>query len=159
MPTHPRDLEQHERIHFRDPLSGKPFEWELRRERTIAGKRQAEVVAVPAKGRLVVNDPASLLAACEAGCGIAQTLECYVRPYLDDGRLVQLLPAWSEERFPVYLYHHGGPLVPARVRTFIDFVLAHRDEFAAVHAPSRAARTRAGEASADDAMGMQDKTP
>jgi DNA-binding transcriptional LysR family regulator len=124
VPRQPRDLEKHEQIHFRDPQTGRPFKWELRRERAVDGKRRAETFAVSARGRLVVNDVATLLVACERGCGIGQALACYVQPYLDDGRLVQLLPSWSDERFPVYLYHHGADLMPARVRAFVDFVIA-----------------------------------
>ncbi|MDB4875552.1 MAG: LysR family transcriptional regulator [Gemmatimonadetes bacterium] len=124
VPRQARDLEKHEQIHFRNPQTGRPFAWELRRERVVDGKHRVETYAVLARARLVVNDVATLLAACEAGCGIGQALECYVQPYLDAGRLVQVLPSWSDERFPVYLYHYGAELMPARVRAFIDFVIA-----------------------------------
>jgi DNA-binding transcriptional LysR family regulator len=123
-PRQPNDLDKHEQIHFRNPSTGRPFAWELRRSRIVAGKRRVETHVVPVRGRLVVNDVTTLLAACESGCGIGQALDCYVQPHLDDGRLVQLLPSWSDEHFPVYLYHHGAALMPARVRAFIDFVIA-----------------------------------
>ena len=64
-PEHPRDLERHECLMFRDPVTGRPFDWEFR--------RGAEVVAIKARGRLVVNDLATKLALCAGGNGIAQT--------------------------------------------------------------------------------------
>jgi DNA-binding transcriptional LysR family regulator len=55
--------------------------------------------------------------------GIAQLLELYARDMFADGRLVQLLPDWSDETFPLYAYYHSAKPVPAKVRAFLDFVL------------------------------------
>src|ERR1700739_2093648 len=52
-PEHPRDLERHECLMFRDPVTGRPFDWEFR--------RGAEVVAIKARGRLLVSDLATNL--------------------------------------------------------------------------------------------------
>jgi DNA-binding transcriptional LysR family regulator len=52
-PEHPRDLERHECLMFRDPATGRPFDWEFR--------RGTEVVSIKARGRLVVNDLAQLI--------------------------------------------------------------------------------------------------
>jgi DNA-binding transcriptional LysR family regulator len=43
---------------------------------------------------------------------------------LNSGALVQLLPGWAEERFPLYAYHPSRHLPPAKVRAFLDFVLS-----------------------------------
>jgi DNA-binding transcriptional LysR family regulator len=114
-PLHPRDLEQHECLMFRDPVTGRPFQWEFR--------RGGEVVAVKASGRVVLNDLATKLAACAGGNGIAQTIELGVGPMLARGELVQILPDWAEERFPLYAYHPSRHLPPAKVRAFLDFVV------------------------------------
>jgi DNA-binding transcriptional LysR family regulator len=113
-PRRPRDLAQHECLLFRDPLTGRPFRWEFHR-----GK---EVVAVKVSGRLVLNDLATKLAACAAGLGIAQTFALGIDGMLESGALVQLLPSWAEERFPLYVYHPSRHLPPAKVRAFIAFV-------------------------------------
>lgn len=115
-PKKPRDIERHHCILMRDPKTGSPFGWEL-----VRGKR---VVPVQARGQLMVNDGAAMRAACIAGQGIAQLLELYVRRPLADGRLVQVLPAWSDETYPLYAYHHSAQLMPAKVRAFLDFVVA-----------------------------------
>jgi DNA-binding transcriptional LysR family regulator len=115
-PQHPQDLMDHECLMFRDPVTGRPFGWEFH--------RGAEVVEVAATGRLVLNDLSTKLAACAAGHGIAMTIALGVDPLLASGTLVQVLPDWAEERFPLYAYHPSRHLPPAKVRAFLDFVLA-----------------------------------
>ena len=114
-PVHPRDLEQHECLMFRDPVTGRPFPWEF--------QRGGEVLEVRAHGRLVLNDLATKLAACAAGFGITQTIELGVGPLLAGGELMQVLPDWAEERFPLYAYYPSRHLPPAKVRAFLDFVV------------------------------------
>lgn len=115
-PQHPQDLVDHECLMFRDPVTGRPFGWEFH--------RGGEVVEVAATGRLVLNDLATKLAACAAGHGIALTIALGVDPLLASGTLVQVLPDWAEERFPLYAYHPSRHLPPAKVRAFLDFVSA-----------------------------------
>ena len=117
-PVHPRELSggQHECILFRDPATGSPFPWEFHRGR--------EVLEVSVSGRLILNDAFTQRAACEAGHGIAQVLDFGMGERLDRGALVQLFPDWAEERFPLHVYHPSRRLPPAKVRAFLDFVLA-----------------------------------
>jgi DNA-binding transcriptional LysR family regulator len=115
-PRHPRELARHECLLFRDPVTGRPFPWEFH--------RNGKVVEVKVTGRLVMNDLATKLTACAAGHGIAQTFEFGLAPLLASGELVQILTDWAEERFPLYVYHPSRHLPPARVRAFLDFVLA-----------------------------------
>jgi DNA-binding transcriptional LysR family regulator len=118
-PIHPRDLAGHECIQYRDPLTHHHFPWALE-----GAKGRIEVTT---HGRLTLTDAGSLLAACIAGQGIAQPLELHARPHLDAGRLVQLLPDWAEERFPLFLYLPTRKLPSAKVRAFLDFALSLAD--------------------------------
>ena len=113
-PRTPRDLARHACLLFRDPQTGRPFPWEFH--------RQGEVVEVPVAGRLVTDDPSVAVAACVAGQGLFQSLELGLEPWLASGQLVQILPDWAEERFPLYAYHPSRHLPPAKVRAFLDFV-------------------------------------
>ena len=115
-PRRPKDIEKHPCIMMRDPATGSHFAWEL-----VRGKK---VVAVNASGQLVVNGSGPLLAACLGGLGIAQLIELYARELIAEGRLVQLLPEWADETYPLYAYHHSAPLISAKVRAFLDFVIA-----------------------------------
>lgn len=114
-PGRPEALGQgHQCVLMRDPSTSRPYEWEFR--------RGEEIVPLAASSRLMVNDTGSLLAACLGGAGVAQLLEIYARDLIAQGRLVQLLPDWAEETFPLHAFHHGSNLVSAKVRAFLDFV-------------------------------------
>jgi DNA-binding transcriptional LysR family regulator len=115
MPSHPKDLETgYPCILIRDPSTGRPFDWEFQRENVV--------IPLKATGRLMVYDTGSLIGSCLGGIGMGQLLELYARDFLADGRLVQILPDWPEETFPLYAYHHASNLMPAKVRAFLDFV-------------------------------------
>ncbi|WP_437840408.1 LysR substrate-binding domain-containing protein [Sorangium sp. So ce1153] len=115
-PRLPRDVEKHACVLMRDPSTGSHFGWEF-----VRGKK---VVPVSASGQLMVNGVGPLLAACLAGQGIAQVLELSARDLLADGRLVQVLPEWADETYPLYAYHHSAQLMSAKVRAFLEFVVA-----------------------------------
>ncbi len=116
-PSRPQDLSHgHTCLLFRDPATGRPFGWEFRRGR--------ERVDVPVSGRLVVNDLALLLEVCAAGEGVAQVLDLGIAPLLANGTLINLFPRWTDERFPLYVFHPSRHLPPARLRAFLDFVAA-----------------------------------
>jgi DNA-binding transcriptional LysR family regulator len=114
-PRHPRDLADHDAIQFRDPATGRPFEWIF--------VRRGRALSVTPKARMIANDVTLALAACVAGVGIVQKLELELRatPGLD---LVDLFPEWNEERYPLYAYFPSRRHTPAKVRTFLDFVSA-----------------------------------
>jgi DNA-binding transcriptional LysR family regulator len=114
-PRQPQDLARHECIQFPDPATGRPFTWEFH--------RKGRIVKVPVSGRLTVNDGETMLMACEQGHGVAQSLEFAARGLLD-GRLVDLFPDWNEERFPLYVHFPSRRQQPAKVRAFVDFVVA-----------------------------------
>lgn len=113
-PASPGDLLDHQCILIRDPVTGRPYTWEFRRD--------GEVVPFTAHGRITVNDTGSLVGACRSGAGIAQLLEVYARPLLADDQLVHILPEWSEEMFPLHAYYRKSDLMPAKIRAFLDFI-------------------------------------
>lgn len=115
-PARPQDLEDsaHRCLEFRDPETGKPFEWEFHRKR--------QRITIATHGRLTVNDPGALLNACLAGSGIAQMLRLGSGHLLAEGRLIELFPDWPDERFPLYAYYPSRRYIPAKTRAFLDFV-------------------------------------
>jgi len=113
-PAHPSEIAARECILMRDPSTGKHYDWDF-----IRGE---ETIAVKIAGQLTVTDTGGLLAACLSGHGIGQPLEIYTRRFLADGRLVQLLPEWADETFPLHVYHHAPNLVSANVRAFLDYL-------------------------------------
>ena len=122
LPRHPRDLAgDHECILFVDPATGRPFDWEFHR-----GKKRLGPIAV--HGRLVVNDVATALGVCLAGHGIAPLMELGNRDLIRSGALVELFPRWHDELFPLYVFHPSSHMPPAKVRAFLDFVVASTQE-------------------------------
>jgi DNA-binding transcriptional LysR family regulator len=113
---HPSDLlrQEHTLIDYRNPETGRTFQWEYHRGR--------KVVKIATPGRLIVSDIVNLHGICVAGWGIAQVLEVAVKPMLETGALVTLLPEWGDERFPIYAVYPSRNYVPPKVRVFIDFV-------------------------------------
>jgi DNA-binding transcriptional LysR family regulator len=114
--AHPSDLlkEHHTVIDYRNPETGRPFQWEYHRGRKI--------VKIATPGRLIVSDIVNLHGICVAGWGIAQVLEVVVKPMLETGALVELLPEWGDERFPIHAVYPSRNYVPPKVRVFLDFV-------------------------------------
>jgi DNA-binding transcriptional LysR family regulator len=116
-PVHPQDLASgsHQCIRAIDASTGRPFDWEFRR-----GK---ELISVAVNGRLTVTDSDTKLGACLAGFGIAQVIDLGLEHHFKGGALIDLFPDWSDERFPLYAYYASRSHVPAKVRTFIDFII------------------------------------
>jgi DNA-binding transcriptional LysR family regulator len=114
--AHPSDLlkPEHTLIDYRNPETGRTFQWEYRRGRKI--------VKIATPGRLIMSDIVNLHGICVAGWGIAQALEVAVKPMLETGALVKLLPEWADERYPIYAVYPSRNYVPPKVRVFIDFV-------------------------------------
>ncbi|HEY4240381.1 MAG TPA: LysR family transcriptional regulator [Kofleriaceae bacterium] len=113
-PRHPRDVAAHRCVLMRDPLTGTHFGW--------AFVRRGATVPVAVSGQLMVNHFGPMLAACLAGEGLAQFFEIHARDYLDAGTLVQVLPGWAEETWPLYALTHAAQHASAKVRAFVDYL-------------------------------------
>jgi DNA-binding transcriptional LysR family regulator len=133
-PTHPQDLasQAHQCIIAIDTATGRPFDWEF--------WRGSECVSVVPNGRLTVTDSGTKLGACLAGFGVAQVIDLGLDDHFKSGNLINLFPDWSDERFPLYVYYPSRSHVPAKVRTFIDFIVASLGNESA-KAPARKPRT------------------
>jgi DNA-binding transcriptional LysR family regulator len=114
-PKHPKEIEERDCIDFYDAANARPYDWEMRRKK--------EVLPLRLKARLLVSDSGTLLGACEAGAGIAQILEIGCEQLLRSGRLIELFPEWSDERFPLYAVYPSRLHRAAKVRAFIEFCL------------------------------------
>ena len=116
LPKEPRELNNHHAIHFIDPVTSRPFQWEYHHKN--------EVFAIQPSGRLIVTDVGTMLSACLGGAGVAQVMDLGVHDLIESGDLVELFPQWPDERYPLFAYHPSRHLPPAKVRVFLDFVLS-----------------------------------
>lgn len=130
-PLTPSDLADHACIQVRDSASGQPIDsWTFR--------RGGEVVEVRATGRLMVAEFGTMLGACLEGVGIARVKAIGVQRLIDRGELVELLPDWTGESFPLHALIPSRHLPPAKVRAFIDFVQSRLGAGAAAKAQDAA---------------------
>jgi DNA-binding transcriptional LysR family regulator len=114
-PRHPKDIEERDCIDFYDAANARPYDWEMRRKK--------EVLPLRVKARLLVSDSGTMIGACEAGAGIAQILEIGCEQLLRTGKLIELFPEWSDERFPLYAIYPSRLHRAAKVQAFIEFCL------------------------------------
>jgi DNA-binding transcriptional LysR family regulator len=134
-PQHPKEIEQRDCIDFYDAANARPYDWEMRRKK--------EVLPIRVKARLLVSDSGTLIGACEAGAGIGQILEIGCEQLLQSGRLVELFPEWSDERFPLYAIYPSRLHRAAKVQAFIEFCLQIvKGEVPTASVPAVAARRR-----------------
>jgi DNA-binding transcriptional LysR family regulator len=114
-PDRPQALATHQCILAIDASTGQPFDWEF--------WRGNETISVGVNGRLTVTDSGTKLGACLAGFGIAQVIDLGLEHHFSSGALINLFPDWSDERFPLHVYYASRNHLPAKVRTFIDFII------------------------------------
>lgn len=90
--------------------------WQLRQ-----GHRQ---VTVKVDGALSTNDGSTALAWGLAGHGILLRSTWEIAPLLRSGQLIEVLPHWQFSPADVYAVYPQRAHAPAKLRVFIDFLLA-----------------------------------
>ncbi|MFZ6713102.1 LysR substrate-binding domain-containing protein [Undibacterium sp. TC9W] len=113
-PHTPRDLQKHECIRIKRPSTEVHIPW------AFMDKGQSLEIAVT--GHLIVNDANLALAAALNGAGIAALAEDHVRPYLQSGRLQEVLPDFATMRAGFYLYYSSRRHMTAALQALIAFL-------------------------------------
>lgn len=114
-PATPPDLASHVCIAFEG----------LQRARTWPFGRHAAAIDVPIEARFAGNTADTVIAAAEAGIGIARLLSYQAAASIEAGRLVPLLVAHAPDPMAVHLVHAATASVPLKLRVFLDFVAPH----------------------------------
>lgn len=71
---------------------------------------------------MTVNEPEAAARAAEMGLGIALIAMPNAVPYLENGRLVRVLPGWYVDRGSMHLYFPTTKFLPTKTRVFVDFI-------------------------------------
>ena len=90
-------------------------------------ERDGEVIKVDVIGPLTVGLGGAtdlLVDSAIAGAGIVPLFEDWLRPHFESGALEPILEPWWQSFAGPYLYYPGRRLVPAPLRTFVDFIKA-----------------------------------
>ncbi|MBV1789935.1 LysR family transcriptional regulator [Marinobacterium sp. D7] len=111
-PTHPQALTAHNCLTYTN--FGRS-EWRF-------GNRQGEEVNVEISGNLTANEASILMAAAQAGAGIAQLPTYLANPLTDRGTLIELLPEWDPPELVIWGVYLSRRHLPASVRTMLDFL-------------------------------------
>ena len=124
-PLHPRELEgtHHRVVGFLWARTGKALPYAMR-----AG---SEAITVQGRYVLAVDDGNAYLAAGVAGLGVLWLPGYMAKAHLARGELVPLFGGWSLAPMPLYVAYAPNRHVSAKLRVFIDWVVA----LMAQHAP------------------------
>ena len=108
------DLDRHHVVQYAPTLGGKPMGWEY-----PEGKGW-DVRAM--RGPVTVNDTQAYQAACVAGLGMIQAPTAGVKPQIEQGLLVEVLPQWPAEPMPVSLLYTDRRHVSKRLQAMMDWL-------------------------------------
>jgi DNA-binding transcriptional LysR family regulator len=97
-----------------DNASGRPWPWMFRGERHFQ----------PTAPAFVTNDTSAEIHAACAGIGFSQCTEYLIRPYVERGELVRLLPRLDPEPWKLHVYRPRRGPVSRRVRVVFDELVA-----------------------------------
>lgn len=119
IPKSLEDLAQHKLVHYVSVLGGKSDGFEYVDELTSTTKY------IAMEGALIVNNAEAYLSACLAGLGIIQVPEngATVRPYIDSGQLIEILPSYCSAPMPVSLLYANRRHLPKRVQAFMNWMI------------------------------------
>ncbi|GAB3627329.1 transcriptional regulator [Pandoraea terrae] len=108
------DLAHHQLIHYTTTLGARTAGWEFH-----DGERHTQRAM---DGVLTVNNADAYEAACLAGLGIIQAPERGLFPYLEAGRLIEVMPDHRAEPLPVTLLYANRRHLPRRVQAFMRWL-------------------------------------
>jgi DNA-binding transcriptional LysR family regulator len=117
IPAKPEDLANHNCLAFR--YVQPELEWVFHR---AGGDRQVQVAV---KGQMTVNNGSALLMAALAGAGVVMLPDYLAARDVRAGRLVQLFPEYDFSRAPLHLIYLPDRQMTPKMRSFVEFVLAH----------------------------------
>ena len=84
----------------------------------------AKTTSVRVKPRLTVTSNEAAIEAVCAGFGVTRLMSYQAAPYVKSGRLKIVLATYEPQRLPIHILHREGKYASAKVRTFVDLMVA-----------------------------------
>jgi DNA-binding transcriptional LysR family regulator len=81
-------------------------------------------VSIKVNPRLTVTNNEAAIVAAVQGFGITRLLSYQVAPYLASGDLKTVLQEFEPARLPIHVLHSEGRQASAKVRAFVDLLVA-----------------------------------
>jgi LysR family transcriptional regulator for bpeEF and oprC len=113
-PGSPDELSAHRCVNYMSNRTGRILDWEFARE--------GQKVVLTLDAVFAVNDHEAYVAAGLSGLGIVKAANYIVRPYLDSGQLVAVLPDWTVEQYAISVMYPQNRHLSAKVRIFVDWI-------------------------------------
>lgn len=108
------DLAQHRMVHYATRLGARSAGFEV--------EEGGGVRHVAMAGGVTVNNSEAYGAACLAGLGLIQAPTIALRPHVESGALVEVLPQWRAPAMPVTMLYAHRRQLPARQRALMDWL-------------------------------------
>lgn len=118
VPQVPDDLSQHDGIRIRSPQTGRIRPWHLRNHAN-------EQMPITLHTRMTMSDPDAACEAAQLGLGIALISMPNALHYLENKKLIRVMPDWYVDIGTLSLYFTAQKLLPAKTRVFVDFIVEH----------------------------------
>jgi DNA-binding transcriptional LysR family regulator len=113
-PAHPTELaHQHTMVSFFSSRTGRQY--------THSFECNGESHEITGRYQLAVNESNALSEAALAGLGIVALTRFDVKPHIESGALVQILPDWKRRTLPFYVVYPPNRHLSAKVRAFVDW--------------------------------------
>ncbi|HTJ99491.1 MAG TPA: LysR family transcriptional regulator [Bordetella sp.] len=116
MPRHPDELAKLDGIVRRSVSTGRVRTWTLR-------NATGQEAPADCRTRMIFDDPEAMASAAMLGLGVALLPTPHAAPGLASGALIRLLPGWSAQWGPIYVYYPNKKLMPQKTRVFIEYVI------------------------------------
>ena len=87
-------------------------------------KENGEMISVSVSGPIEANSPLTTRAAAIAGLGFAPLPDFIAAPALESGELVSVLDDWAPRGGGIFAVYPHRRYLPAKVRVFVDFLVA-----------------------------------
>jgi len=118
LPRKPQDLIEHACINLRLSTRGGIYAWEF--------EKRGREFRVRVDGQFIVNGIAPMLIATLDGCGVGYLPLDLVQPYIDKGKLVQLLSDWTPPIAGYHLYYPSRRQPTAAFTVLLETLRYHR---------------------------------
>lgn len=113
--THIEELAQHRCLHYVDTPHGEYWTF------NVDGKLKK----IKVNWVFASNNGRALCQAAALGMGIIQVPKLSVQGYLERGELVEILPDYQIAALPIYATYLQRRFYPAKLTTFVDFLLSY----------------------------------
>ncbi len=118
-PHNPQQIKEHNCLLF--PRSGHNFNWLF--------KQQQKIQEISVQGKHLLTQSSAIKQCTLAGMGLSLLPDWLIQPELDTGRLIALFNEFdvtaTDYKGAVWLLYPSREYLPAKVRLFNDFLIAH----------------------------------